>query len=305
MFTLAHLSDVHLAPLPRVRLGELGSKRVIGYHSWNYRRRYIHEIGIANAVRDDILASGADHIALTGDLINISAREEFPAGLVWLKTLGPPDRVTFVPGNHDAYVPVPWERGLGLWEAYMTGDTKVAPMPSDNTPTPFPFVRQRRNVALIGLSTAVPQPIGYATGRLGEAQIAAAAATLRELRKRGFCRVVLIHHPPVAGLIEPRKALLDVSAFEAMLKEEGAELVLFGHTHNDHRLEIASRHGPVHMIGVASASANGTHGKPAADWCQYRIRRQDGVWRVSGLRRRYDPAAGALADESRFELACG
>jgi 3',5'-cyclic AMP phosphodiesterase CpdA len=303
MFTLAHLTDVHLAPLPRVGLGELAGKRLVGYQSWMFRRRYIHERTIADAVRDDIRAAGVDHVALTGDLINISAHEEFAPALDWLKSLGTPDRVTFVPGNHDAYVPVPWERGLGRWAAYMEGDLKVvADQPEAQR---FPFVRQRRNVALVGVSSALPQPVGYATGVVGADQIARTAAVLRELRKRGFCRIVLIHHPPVPGLIEPRKALLDAAAFEAMLKEEGAELVLFGHTHLDHRIEIASRHGPVHLVGLASASANGAYAKPSADWCRFAIRRQDGRWRIAATRRRYAPEAGTLADETRFELKCG
>ncbi|MFO1090508.1 MAG: metallophosphoesterase [Hyphomicrobiales bacterium] len=304
MLTLAHLSDVHL-PMPRVRLGELGSKRLIGYHSWNFRRRHIHERSIADAVRDDILAAQPDHVALTGDLINISARAEFPAGLDWLKSLGAPDYVTFVPGNHDAYVPVPFEQGLGLWGPWMAGDLRIGVPPEPGHGIAFPFVRQRRNVALIGLSTALPQPIGYATGRLGRAQIEALAVILAELRKRGFCRIVLIHHPPIPGLIEPRKALIDAPDLKVVLEEEGAELVLFGHTHEDHVLDLASRHGPVHLFGVASASANGTMGRPPADWCLYRVRRQDGVWRISASRRRYDPAARTLRDETSFELACG
>jgi 3',5'-cyclic AMP phosphodiesterase CpdA len=304
MFTLAHLTDVHLAPLPHIRLGELAGKRFVGYQSWMFRRRHIHQRAIADAVRDDIRAAGVDHIALTGDLINISAGEEYAPALAWLESLGEPDRVTFVPGNHDAYVPVPWDKGPGRWAAYMAGDLRMPAAPEGEAHL-FPFVRQRRNVALVGVSSALPQPVGYATGRLGEAQIARTAAILRELRKRGYCRIVLIHHPPIPGLIEPRKALLDAAAFEAMLKEEGAEMVLFGHTHLDHRVEIASRTGPVHMIGLASASANGAYAKPAADWCRFAIRRQDGRWRIAATRRRYDPAAVVLADETRFELACG
>lgn len=304
MFTLAHLTDVHLAPLPRVRLGELAGKRLIGFQSWLFRRRYIHQRAIADAVRDDIRAASVDHIALTGDLINISAAAEYAPALAWLESLGPPDRVSFVPGNHDAYVATPWDKSLGQWAAYMAGDLKLADA-AEPRPGLFPYVRQRRNVALIGLSSALPQPVGYATGRLGDRQIAAAAAILRELRKRGFCRVVLIHHPPAPGLTAPRKELLDARDFAAMLQEEGAELVLFGHTHLDHRLELSSRTGPVHLVGLAAASANGACAKPAADWCRFAIRRQEGRWRMSALRRRYHPETGGLADETGFELTCG
>ena len=42
-FTLAHLSDPHLAPLPRPRLSELIGKRITGYLNWQLRRRFIHD----------------------------------------------------------------------------------------------------------------------------------------------------------------------------------------------------------------------------------------------------------------------
>ena len=40
----------------------------------------------------------------------------------WLTGLGPPDRVTLVPGNHDVYVATKWGQGLGRWGAYIAGD---------------------------------------------------------------------------------------------------------------------------------------------------------------------------------------
>ena len=43
MFTLAHLSDPHLAPLPKPRLSELLNKRITGYINWRRRRRFIHD----------------------------------------------------------------------------------------------------------------------------------------------------------------------------------------------------------------------------------------------------------------------
>ncbi|MET0879712.1 MAG: metallophosphoesterase, partial [Tardiphaga sp.] len=42
MFLLAHISDVHLAPLPSPALGDLMSKRGLGYLNWLRKRRAIH-----------------------------------------------------------------------------------------------------------------------------------------------------------------------------------------------------------------------------------------------------------------------
>ena len=39
MYRLAHLSDIHLGPLPALSLRELASKRVTGYVNWHRNRR--------------------------------------------------------------------------------------------------------------------------------------------------------------------------------------------------------------------------------------------------------------------------
>ena len=41
-FTLAHLSDPHLAPLPKPRLRELMGKRALGYLNWVRNRKRVH-----------------------------------------------------------------------------------------------------------------------------------------------------------------------------------------------------------------------------------------------------------------------
>jgi 3',5'-cyclic AMP phosphodiesterase CpdA len=198
---------------------------------------------------------------------------------------------------------MPWDQGLGLWADYMTGDLRMTGARGTAAlANPFPFVRQRRNVAIIGVSTALPQPIGYATGRMGKAQIEKLAEILKELRQRGFYRILLIHHPPLPGLAKPRKELLDAPDLAAVLSSEGAELVLHGHNHTDSRTSLASPHGPVHIVGTASASANGNSRHPAASWYLYDIRRQDGVWRCDVKVRRYRPESGKLSDESQFSL---
>ena len=41
-FLLAHLSDPHLGPMPPARVGELASKRAIGYLNWHRKRHMVH-----------------------------------------------------------------------------------------------------------------------------------------------------------------------------------------------------------------------------------------------------------------------
>jgi hypothetical protein len=127
-----------------VRPAELRGKRFIGYHSWQYRRRYIHRPEILEALVTDLVAHQPDHVALTGDLINLSLKAEYRAAAKWLEAFGDPEWITFVPGNHDAYVPTAWDTGLGLWSDYMTGDMRVAGAHNvAGLAAPFPFVRQR------------------------------------------------------------------------------------------------------------------------------------------------------------------
>ena len=88
MIRLAHLSDPHL-PLPSARLSELFSKRFIGFQSWHRNRKRIHDPGILRALVADVRTCQPDHIVVTGDLVNISLKDEFAAAATWLQTLGP------------------------------------------------------------------------------------------------------------------------------------------------------------------------------------------------------------------------
>ncbi len=158
MFLLAHISDVHLAPLPSPAPGELMSKRGLGYLNWLRKRRAIHRPEVLAAIVADLKAQQPDHIAVTGDLVNLSLSNEFAPARAWLDALGPANDTTFVPGNHDAYVRAVAARAAQEWGDYMRGDAGET----------FPFVRRRGKVALIGLSTALPTLPLAATGKLGQ-----------------------------------------------------------------------------------------------------------------------------------------
>ena len=63
MFTLAHVSDPHLGPLPRVRLRELASKRAFGYVNWRGNRTRTFEERYLIALIDDLHKAKPDHTA--------------------------------------------------------------------------------------------------------------------------------------------------------------------------------------------------------------------------------------------------
>ena len=121
-FTLAHLSDPHLAPLPRPRLAELAGKRALGYLNWTRNRYKYHRRDILDLLVSDLHTQMPDQIAVTGDLVNFALESEFPLAQAWLKTVGPPDKVTAIPGNHDAYVRSTRLRFAESFAAYFGGD---------------------------------------------------------------------------------------------------------------------------------------------------------------------------------------
>ncbi|MGA7267879.1 MAG: metallophosphoesterase [Aestuariivirga sp.] len=280
MFSLAHLSDLHLGPLPEgAARRHFALKRSIGAANWRLRRHKQHDPAVAAALAMDIRAANPDHVACTGDIVNVAAHAEFPAAAAWLADFGPPDWISFVPGNHDTYVRLSWENGLVHLAPYMDGDMKVRlTQTSHQIATPFPYVRLRRNVALIGLCSGEPQNLFKAAGRLGETQLESLASLLRDLRERGYARVLMIHHPPLPGLASPRKALVDAGPLRDLLVREGAELALHGHNHEPMLTPLETRFGLLNVLGVPSASiARPTH-HPAAAWNNYRITRSGGKW---------------------------
>src|SRR3954453_9281925 len=121
-FTLAHLSDPHLPPLPKARLRDLAGKRALGYLNWTRNRHKIHRREVLDALVADLQAQRPDHIAVTGDLVNIALEAEFAPAGAWLQSVGTPEHVTLVPGNHDAYARDTHHRCAEIWRDYLRGD---------------------------------------------------------------------------------------------------------------------------------------------------------------------------------------
>src|SRR5262245_157484 len=135
-FTLAHLSDPHLPPLPAARFRDLAGKRALGYINWTRNRHKYHRREVLDALVADMQAQRPDHIAVTGDLVNRALDAGFGRAQAWLEGVGPPQQVTVVPGNHDAYVRATRDRFGGTFGKYLQGD-------AGTNGTAFPFVRRR------------------------------------------------------------------------------------------------------------------------------------------------------------------
>ncbi|MBR1120409.1 metallophosphoesterase [Bradyrhizobium lablabi] len=272
-FTLAHLSDPHLPPMPAARFRDLANKRALGYLNWTRNRHKYHRREVLDALVADLRAQRPDHIAVTGDLVNLALEAEFAPSRAWLESVGAAEHVTVIPGNHDAYVRATSHRAAEAWDDYLRGD--------EGSGATFPFLRRRGPVALIGVSSAVPTMPLMATGRLGHAQIEALDRLLAQLSPEQVFRVLLVHHP--LHSTARVKRLTDSPKVKAVLKKHGVELVLHGHDHIHSTMWFDGPNGRIPAIGVPSASAIAHRHYPAAAFNLFEIERANGVWRCEQM----------------------
>ncbi len=299
MFRLAHISDVHLGPLPDVTYRDLASKRMVGYVNWQRNRRRHHHDGIVDAIVADLKAQAPDHLAVTGDLVNLALDGEIALARLWLETLGAPADVSVVPGNHDAYVPGAFDKACHAWAPWMHGDGAHGAISS----TSFPYLRVRGNVALIGVSTARATAPFMASGFFREGQAERLAGVLGETGKRGLFRVIMIHHPPVRGAVGQHKRLFGIGKFQKLVRRHGAELVLHGHSHLPTLHWIDGRDSAVPVVGVAAAGQSPGGHKPAAQFNLLDISGEPGSWNVKLIRRGLSGLAMPSAEIGTFDLS--
>lgn len=293
MFTLAHLSDPHLAPLPKPGFVDLIGKRVTGYINWQRKRRFIHDAAVLEKIVTDMKAQAPDHLAVTGDIANIALPGEFLHGREWLQSLGSVNDVSFVPGNHDMYVGESAAWVKKAWGVYMADDEGL---------TGFPYIRRRGNVALVGVSTGVPSAPFLATGWIGTKQLAALSVLLNELQNENVFRVVMLHHPPVTHSGNHKK-LLDAPVLLKVLAERGADLVIHGHEHIHMLNWLPGPHGTkIPAVGVPSASALPGTDKHGAAYHLYRIDGTRGAWTCEVVSRGLADD-GTVAEQNRFMAA--
>jgi 3',5'-cyclic AMP phosphodiesterase CpdA len=275
------------------------NKRFFGWLSWRIRRRHVHQQPVLDAMFADLHDQCPDHIAITGDLTNVALEQEFVRASELLKRLGTPDRLSLVPGNHDAYVRVPMDRSWERWREYIRSDAEAGGAAEGELPLPecFPSLRIRGPVAFVGVCSSLPTPYFHATGTVGSEQLTRLESLLANLRERDLFRVVLIHHPLTHEGISPRRQLTDGPEVEALLERVGADLVLHGHRHRTMIRHVKGPDGEIPVIGVRSSSDVGATEEKSAQYHLYRFDTASGAKRgVSLERRAYDRDSGSFVD---------
>lgn len=271
MFRLAHISDVHLGPLPPVKFHQLASKRITGYLNWKLNRKSVLAGDYLGGLIGDMQSKPIDHIAVTGDLMNLSLPDEYDMARGFLKLLGEPENVTANCGNHDAYVPSALQRSIDKWAPYLSGDDKLISSAKD-----YPILRKRGDVAIIACNSAEATLPFFATGYFRKPQAKRLEKILDETK--GMYRVIMIHHPPFSNATPWYKRLIGQARFREVILKHGAELVLHGHTHLDTKTHIIGPSGKVPVICVpAAGNATGSH-KPAGRYNLFSIEKTENVW---------------------------
>jgi 3',5'-cyclic AMP phosphodiesterase CpdA len=254
---IAHLSDLHLLSLDGAVPFRLFNKRLTGYLNLRFHRKSVHKPFAVHAAAREIVRLGIDHVVITGDLSNLALEGEFELVRRFLdEELGlPPDRVSIIPGNHDAYTSGAHRtrRFATTFARFLTSDLPELTVPGEA----FPYVHLRGPTAIIGLSTALPRLPLVASGAVGRDQLAALARILEHPDVRARTPVILQHHPihnPASRTKTALEGLTDADQEAHVLRRLRRGLLLHGHLHRRIHRTLATEGGHLDAVGATSTS---------------------------------------------------
>lgn len=292
MFRIAHISDLHIPPMPGIRLGHLASKRLLGLFSWHRKWKTEHEQIILEALLAHIHENRPDHICITGDITYTTLPEEVDKAAEWMSGLGDPHKISLIPGNHDAYVPGALDYAMSQWSRWMQ---------DDEGSSGFPFLHRRGPVDIIGLSSAVPSLPALSLGRIGAEQLARTEDLLDRISATNRPSLLMVHHPPQDGAASPQRALSDRKLLQELLKRKPVNLVLHGHLHYPTRATIDGAAGPIPVLGAASASTIGNR-KSVAHYHLIDIDTDAGRQEITVRHYQYDRLSGRFTHSGSQSL---
>ena len=267
---IAHFSDTHVLSLKGVQLRDLLNKRLTGAVNLALNRAKHYRVEVFEQTLDAILAVKPDHSICTGDLVNLALKPEFDKVSDLLSDRFSPEQLTLVPGNHDYYTK---EASLaGRFESYFAqylpqdlGEESYTQEDEDDQRRQYPISRLLDEVAIIGLSTAIPTASFMATGEVGQAQLVRIKNTLQHEALNDRFSLLMLHHPlfpePKRRLDQTRR-LADATELIEVLdqsNESKVDLIVHGHNHEFKRMALPQSDTPV--VQVASASRAGTKHK--------------------------------------------
>ena len=148
---IGHISDIHWLDTTNTHLSDFLNKRISGGINLLAGRAKKHTKEATECALKTLKDLGCEHLIVTGDLSNLALPAEFQSVKHVLNQYFPDNNMTIVPGNHDFYTreseiarrfemffysSKPGNLDLGLQETW-------------------PFVRIYKDVAIIGLNSAI------------------------------------------------------------------------------------------------------------------------------------------------------
>lgn len=223
MLRLAHLSDVHLL------------EQRAGSYSYGFNVNFVSlirpldpegRVGKMRRALAAALASGANRVVVSGDLTETGHPAQFERFAEILHGSGfPPESVTLVPGNHDAY------GGRNAWRRALEGPLRAFARTSAAEPGQ---VVEHHEAAILPLDVTCQQSIVSCGGELTEENAAALEKRLGDPALRDKAVVVVQHHPPFAppsGALSVFDGLRGYARLLHLLGKHPRVSLLHGHMH--------------------------------------------------------------------------
>lgn len=247
---VAHISDLHLLDLAGAVPFRLFNKRATGYANIRFKRGAIHKREPVFLAAERFRELGVNHVVVSGDVSNLALEKEFELVRSFLDTLPlSVSDVTIVPGNHDTYT-----RGAHQSRRFETFFAPYLESDVNFGGAPFPVLKLRGNVAIVGLSTAVPRLPLVAAGEIGAFQLGLFERAIARPELAGKTLLVVQHHPPhnpKSPLKTYLEGLRDADREIAVLGSTKSAVIVHGHLHR----RVRRRLGPhIESIGATSAS---------------------------------------------------
>ncbi len=247
MATLAQLTDLHLLednygdrPFgPRARLSYLSFGRSLDPAE---RRRRVAS-WLAEVKRNSV-----DHLLITGDLTEDGHLAQFEALAELLADSRiAPERITLVPGNHDAYT------DGGTWDEAMRGPLKpYAATSVIGVPLRF------RDMTIVPVSTAFHQSALRSAGAIARNELEALARLTVDPEFSDRPLVFAQHHPPgrhFLPILQWIDGFLEHRALMALFDRCPHLHVVHGHTH--HQVNKSVKKGEEPRVFSAKAVVDG------------------------------------------------
>eukprot|EP00164_Ancoracysta_twista_P005674 GFYU01007789.1.p1 GENE.GFYU01007789.1~~GFYU01007789.1.p1 ORF type:complete len:361 (-),score=70.44 GFYU01007789.1:129-1211(-) len=274
IFRLAHMSDVHVlggVSITNTSWRQIMGKRITGLLNIYFKRGpKKHPPHVFEAALNDATQLSCDHIALTGDVTNLSLDREFKAAreLItrWQVSAENAPRLSIIPGNHDIYT----EDQAGApgfmkeLSDYTVSDVRFDGYDGGHAHGMWrPFVHVGTSgtghddhpVVVLGINSCHPRPVYVATGEILPAELQQAQKLLDEVKSshsRGGLglpyTVLMVHHPAIHRFDEAKEKqhALDGESRRALAEfahKNDVSLILHGHNHipfYDYMLDDAS-----------------------------------------------------------------